>query len=77
MFLYHYLFALVLLALTAAVALGAFAEWDSDDEDQFTFSTRQSAAAYSAICAAVIISFIYFAPLSYGPPLSASSRRGG
>jgi dolichyl-phosphate-mannose-protein mannosyltransferase len=40
MFLYHYLFALVLLALTAAVALGAFAGWDSDDEHEFAFSTR-------------------------------------
>ncbi len=74
MYLYHYLFALVWLSMWAAVCLGAQAGWsdtgDADATPLFRFSSRRSAAGYWTVVAAILIGFIYFAPLTYGWPLS-------
>jgi dolichyl-phosphate-mannose-protein mannosyltransferase len=69
MYLYHYLFAVVWLALLAAYAVGALCGW-LDDDEQFAFASRSSRRTYFALVTLIIVAFAYFSPLTYGRPIS-------
>ena len=66
MYLYHYLFALLFGVLVAVYWLGTVAGWNERDEALFQFESRGSARLYWAVVALVVVSFLYFLPLSYG-----------
>ena len=71
MYLYHYLFALLVLVLLAAFAVGTVAGWNEGGDDMLLrFSSRRSRRAYLAIVALIVIGFLYFLPFTYGWPLS-------
>jgi dolichyl-phosphate-mannose-protein mannosyltransferase len=74
MYLYHYYFALVYSVAFAAMALGLLTGWQRDDNAPWRFPTRRSAAIYVGALAAVLLSFMYFAPLSYGTALSERAQ---
>lgn len=73
MYLYHYLFALVFGVLLAAYLLGTVAGWNERDEPLFDFASRRSARLYWGVIALVVVSFLYFVPLSYGFVISQSA----
>jgi len=65
MFLYHYLFALLFSLLVTCVMLERLFAWQ---RQKYGIATvRQS---YWALVTVVILGFLYFAPLSYGWPMS-------
>jgi dolichyl-phosphate-mannose--protein O-mannosyl transferase len=70
MYLYHYLFALVFAVLLAAYWFGLVAGWNDDSQPLFHFATRRSALFYWGFIALVVVSFVYFLPLSYGWAIS-------
>jgi dolichyl-phosphate-mannose-protein mannosyltransferase len=73
MFLYHYFFALIFSVMLAATGVGALAGWtDTRDESRWSFSSRRSRALYAAVIGVATVAFLYFAPMSYGRPLSAA-----
>lgn len=74
MYLYHYYFAFVYSVAFAALALGLLTGWQRDDDAPWRFGTRRSAAIYVGALAAVMLSFVYFAPLSYGTALSERAQ---
>lgn len=67
MFLYHYLFAFVLSILLFCVVAERLLDWQATKYGQ-----RVAWWVYSAILAAICLSFVYFLPLSYGWPISQS-----
>lgn len=67
MFLYHYLYALVFSILIACVMLAVFFDWQTK-----RFGRAVAIRTLLALGAVVLVSFLYFAPISYGWPLSAS-----
>jgi dolichyl-phosphate-mannose-protein mannosyltransferase len=77
MYIYHYLFALVFLAMFATYGLGVVAGWNDGDDALFSFASRRAATSYAAVAAFVLIGFLYFAPLTFGWSLSnrAFARR--
>jgi len=74
MYLYHYYFALVFSVGIAAFALGLLAGWQADDDAPWQFRTRRSAVIFVGVIGAVMVSFVYFAPLSYGTALSERAQ---
>jgi dolichyl-phosphate-mannose--protein O-mannosyl transferase len=74
MYLYHYYFALVYSVAFAALAFGLLTGWQRDDDAPWRFRTRRSAAIYLGALVAVTLSFVYFAPLSYGTALSERAQ---
>lgn len=72
MFLYHYLFAFMFALAAVVLGVGVLAGWMTDDEQGFSFSSRGSARLYWGIIAVAAGGFLFFAPLSYGLPLSGS-----
>jgi dolichyl-phosphate-mannose-protein mannosyltransferase len=72
MFLYHYFFAFIFSLAFAVILLGALADWMEDSPDFWKFSSITSRNLYVAVLTVTAIGFIYFAPLSYGVPLSPS-----
>ncbi|MGB8996908.1 MAG: hypothetical protein WCC65_16590, partial [Pseudonocardiaceae bacterium] len=52
--------------------LGLLAGWMTDGETLWRFPSRRSAALYGGILAVALAAFIFFAPISYGLPLSDS-----
>src|SRR5207248_343909 len=71
MFIYHYLFALVFLIALSVMVLGVLAGWnDGNDDAPWRFPSRRSAALYWGVAAIVLLSFAFFAPFTYGTPLS-------
>ena len=72
MFLYHYLFALIYSLAFAVILLGALGDWmqDSSPAGHWKFSSTTSRNLYVGVLTIAITSFIYFAPLSYGVPLT-------
>ncbi len=70
MFLYHYFFALIYSLAIAVIMLGALADWNTDGKTPWKFSNALSRNLYIGILVAASLCFIYFAPLSYGVPLS-------
>ncbi len=72
MFLYHYFFALIFSMMFVAVGLGALLKWShGEGERPFSFGSRWSAIGYWGVLGVLLMSFLYFAPLSYGIPLTA------
>ncbi|HEX3081724.1 MAG TPA: phospholipid carrier-dependent glycosyltransferase [Candidatus Saccharimonadia bacterium] len=70
MFLYHYFFALIYSLAFAVILLGAFGDWTTDGPHPWKFSSRLSRNLYLGVLSLAVIGFIYFAPLSYGIPLT-------
>jgi dolichyl-phosphate-mannose-protein mannosyltransferase len=70
MFLYHYFFALIYSLAIAVIMLGALGDWTHDGQHPWKFSTPTSRNLYIGVLTVAAIGFIYFAPLSYGVPLS-------
>ncbi len=70
MFLYHYFFALIFSIAAVSIGLGLLAGWMTDGETLWRFPSRRSAALYGGILAVALAAFIFFAPISYGLPLS-------
>ena len=70
MFLYHYFFAFIFSLAFAVIMLGALGDWTEDSPHPWRFSSPASRNLYIGVIAAAVIGFIYFAPLSYGLPLS-------
>ncbi len=70
MFLYHYFFALIYSLAFAVIIVGALGDWTEDGKHPWKFSSPLSRNLYIGILVTAAISFIYFAPLSYGIPLS-------
>jgi dolichyl-phosphate-mannose-protein mannosyltransferase len=73
MFLYHYLFGLIYSLAFAVILLGVLADWMHDTPSAWKFSTKRSRNIYLGVLGLALVSFIYFAPLSYGVPLSPES----
>lgn len=67
MFLYHYFFALLMSLLLACVLLDRFFDWQLK---RYGKETVFYTAGFLVV--AVSLSFLYFLPLSYGWPMSAS-----
>lgn len=76
MFLYHYLFSLLFCIAAVSIGLGLLAGWMTDGEKVWGFPSRGSAALYGAILAVALAGFLYFAPISYGLPLSDGGLLG-
>jgi dolichyl-phosphate-mannose-protein mannosyltransferase len=70
MFLYHYFFAFMFCIAAVSIGLGLLAGWMTDGEKAWQFPSRGSAALYWGILAVALACFLFFAPLSYGLPLS-------
>jgi dolichyl-phosphate-mannose-protein mannosyltransferase len=64
MYLYHYLFALVLLIALSAYVFDVLFGWT--DEAPWQFPSRRTAIACTTGFLLMIVSFAYFLPLSYG-----------
>jgi dolichyl-phosphate-mannose-protein mannosyltransferase len=72
MFLYHYFFALIFSIAFGVIMLGALADWTHDGEHPWKFSTDTSRRLYLGVLLIALIGFAYFAPLSYGIPLTTA-----
>lgn len=70
MFLYHYFYALIFSLALGILGTGIIAGWMDHDDKFWKFPSRLSAFTYFAIAGLAILSFLYFAPLSYGWPLT-------
>lgn len=71
MFLYHYFFALIFSLSFVVVGLSVLTGWIREEPGKpFTFPSRASAIGYWALLGAALLSFLYFAPLTYGMPLT-------
>jgi dolichyl-phosphate-mannose-protein mannosyltransferase len=70
MFLYHYFFALIYSLAFATLILGALADWMQDHPQPWKFPSLASRNFYIGILGLALVGFLYFAPLSYGLPLS-------
>jgi dolichyl-phosphate-mannose--protein O-mannosyl transferase len=70
MFLYHYFFAFLFSIAAVSIGLGLLAGWMTDGEELWQFPSRRSAALYWGILAVAVAGFLFFAPISYGLPLS-------
>jgi dolichyl-phosphate-mannose-protein mannosyltransferase len=71
MFLYHYFFSFLFSLAAVSIGVGLLAGWMSDGEQPWRFLTWRSAALYGGILVAALGGFAFFAPISYGLPLSA------
>ena len=70
MFLYHYFFSLMYCIAAVSIGLGILAGWMTAGEGVWRFPSRRSAALYWGILAVAVAGFLFFAPISYGLPLS-------
>jgi dolichyl-phosphate-mannose-protein mannosyltransferase len=70
MFLYHYFFSLIFCIAAVSIGLGLLAGWMTDGEEVWKFTSWRSAGLYGGILAVVLVGFLFFAPISYGLPLS-------
>ena len=70
MFLYHYFFAFLFSIAAVSIGLGALAGWMIEGEAVWQFPSRRSAALYWGTLAVALAGFVFFAPISYGLPLS-------
>lgn len=76
MFLYHYLFSFIFCIAAVSIGLGLLAGWMNDGEQWWRFPSRRSAALYWGILVVALAGFLYFAPISYGLPLSDGGLTG-
>ncbi len=70
MFLYHYFFAFLFSIAAVSIGIGALAGWMTDGDAVWQFPSLRSAALYWGILAVALAGFVFFAPISYGLPLS-------
>ncbi len=71
MFLYHYFFGLIFSVAFVSVGIGVLTGWINEDDDKpWTFPSRISAGGYWAVLTVALLTFLYFAPLTFGLPLS-------
>jgi len=70
MFLYHYFFSFLFCLAAVSIGIGVLAGWMSDGETAWRFPSRRSAALYGGILGVALAAFVFFAPISYGFPLS-------
>ena len=70
MFLYHYFFSFLFCLAAVSLGGGLLAGWISDDKRVWRFPSRRSAALYWGILGIALVGFVFFAPLSYGLPLT-------
>ncbi len=70
MFLYHYFFAFIFSLALAVIGLGALTGWNHEKTKPWRFKSRQHSWAYWGILVIASLSFLYFAPLSYGWAMS-------
>lgn len=70
MFLYHYFFSLMFCIAAVSIGLGLIAGWMTDGEKPWQFPSRLSLGLYVGVLAVVLGCFLYFAPISYGWPLT-------
>ncbi len=72
MFLYHYFFSFLFCIAAVSIGLGLLAGWMTDGEKVWRFPSQRSAALYGGILVVALAGFLFFAPISYGIPLSDS-----
>ncbi len=77
MYQYSYFMAFVYSLGLAVLGLGVVAGWagpapgaSPDDEPLWRFPSRRSAALYWGVLALAVLGFLYYAPVSYGWPIS-------
>jgi dolichyl-phosphate-mannose-protein mannosyltransferase len=70
MFLYHYFFSFLFCIAAVSIGLGLLAGWMTDGERVWRFPSPRSATLYWCVLAVVVVGFLFFAPISYGLPLS-------
>jgi dolichyl-phosphate-mannose-protein mannosyltransferase len=70
MFLYHYFFSFMFCIAAVSIGMGLLAGWMTDDEKVWRFPSRRSTALYWGILGVALAGFVFFAPISYGLPLS-------
>jgi dolichyl-phosphate-mannose-protein mannosyltransferase len=70
MFLYHYFFSFVFCIAAVSIGLGLLAGWMTDGEKVWQFPSWRSAVLYGGILVVALAGFLFFAPISYGLPLS-------
>ncbi|MGH3786621.1 MAG: phospholipid carrier-dependent glycosyltransferase [Pseudonocardiaceae bacterium] len=70
MFLYHYFFSFMFCLAAVSIGLGLLAGWMTDGERVSQFRSWHSATLYWGILVVALVSFVFFAPISYGLPLS-------
>ncbi|MEA3247726.1 MAG: phospholipid carrier-dependent glycosyltransferase, partial [Gemmatimonadota bacterium] len=76
LFLYSYFPAFVFSVALAVAGVGALAGWsDGDDARPWRFPSRRSAALYWGVAGLAAAMFVFFAPLSYGTPISDAGFR--
>lgn len=74
MYLYHYFFGLIYSLALATFAVGLLAGWLRDEAGApWRFAGARSRAAYLGVLAVIVVSFAYFAPMSYGTRLSPTA----
>ncbi|HVX38058.1 MAG TPA: phospholipid carrier-dependent glycosyltransferase [Gemmatimonadaceae bacterium] len=72
MYLYHYLFALIWIAMLGALTIGIVGGWaEQPDDASWRFPSARSRVTYAAIVALIVIGFVYFSPFTYGFGLSS------
>lgn len=76
MFLYHYFFSFMFCLAAVSIGLGLLAGWMTDGKPWWRLPSRRSAALYWGILAVALAGFLYFAPISYGIPLSDGGLTG-
>jgi dolichyl-phosphate-mannose--protein O-mannosyl transferase len=66
------LYALLFVVAFAAYVVGVSVGWMRDDASSRTwnFASRKSAAFFFGVIALMLVSFLYFAPFTYGLALS-------
>ncbi len=68
MFLYHYFFSFIFSVIFAVMLWNDLTTSRSDPQKQLATST--SRRIYGAVLMAILLGFVYFAPLSYGIPMN-------
>lgn len=70
MYLYHYLFALVLAIMIGSIVLGRIFTWQAAPQSFRQFASRRSMTVFCCVVTAIVAMFAFFAPISYGSPIS-------
>jgi dolichyl-phosphate-mannose-protein mannosyltransferase len=71
MYLYHYLFALVMLVMLASYSIDVAGRWSaSRDAAPWRLTRSRGNIAFVALLALMVAGFLYFSPFTYAYPLS-------
>ena len=70
MFLYHYFFAFLFSIAAVSIGLGLLAGWMTDGAGAWQFPSWRPTVLYWGMLAVALAGFLFFAPISYGLPLS-------